>query len=133
MNPKPCQDVPPDTLSKEPSVIEKVLGSSDSNASDEDDSEEQINQIIQKKVLMYFGKHPPPKKENPLAWWKTKEARYPTLAKVAKSFLCIPATSTPSKRLFSTAGIIVSKRRASLSLEHVDMLTFLHSNSELLN
>lgn len=74
MNPKPSQGAPPDTSNNGPSVIEKVLGSSDSNASDQDDSEEQINQIIQKKVLMYFGEHPLPKKENTLAWWKTKEA-----------------------------------------------------------
>lgn len=80
---------------------------------------------------MYFGETPLSKKENHLAWWKTNEACYPYLAKVAKCSLSIPATSTPSERLFSAAGTIVSKRRASLSPEHVDMLTFLHSNSEL--
>ena len=71
---------------------------------------------------MYFGEHPLSKKENPLTWWKKNAAHYPTLAKLAKSLLCIPATSTPSERLFSAAGNIASKKRASLSPEHVDML-----------
>lgn len=129
LTPQPTQGTPPESSNKAPSLIEKVLGSSESSASEEDDSEEHINQTIQREVLMYFGENPLTKKEDPLAWWKANEARYPTLAKVAKSFLCIPATSTPSERLFSAAGIIVSKLRASLSSEHVDMLTFLHSNS----
>ncbi|RXM92225.1 Zinc finger BED domain-containing protein 1 [Acipenser ruthenus] len=49
-------------------------------------------------------------------------------SKLAKWFLCIPATSTPSERLFSAAGAIVTRKRASLSPSHADMLVFLHSN-----
>uniref|UniRef100_A0A8C1VWD7 HAT C-terminal dimerisation domain-containing protein n=1 Tax=Cyprinus carpio TaxID=7962 RepID=A0A8C1VWD7_CYPCA len=108
-----------------------ILGS-DSSSSDDEDEEQQLNQAVQKEILMYFGEHPLSKKENPLSWWKMNAARYPTLAKLAKTMLCIPATSTPSERLFSAAGNIASKRRASLSSEHVDMLTFLHCNHMLL-
>uniref|UniRef100_A0A3P9K018 HAT C-terminal dimerisation domain-containing protein n=1 Tax=Oryzias latipes TaxID=8090 RepID=A0A3P9K018_ORYLA len=90
------------------------------------DSESDEDEI--QPVLEYFGEQPISKKENPLPWWRINEARYPTLAQLAKSFLGIPATSTPSERLFSGAGNIASKRRASLSAEHVDMLTFLHCN-----
>ncbi|XP_040261635.1 E3 SUMO-protein ligase ZBED1-like [Bufo bufo] len=114
------------------SFLQNILGSSESSSSDEEDKEQQLSQSVQKEVLMYFGEHPISKKENPLSWWKTDETRYPVLAKLAKSFLCIPATSTPSERLFSAAGNIVSKRRASLSSEHVDMLTFLHSNRQMI-
>jgi len=53
--------------------------------------------------------------------------KFPALAVVAKSFLAATAISTPSEWLFSAAGTIVSKQRASLTKEHVDMLTFLHS------
>lgn len=77
---------------------------------------------------MYFGQQPLLKTESPLSWWKSNEAKYPTVASLAKSFLCIPATSTPSERLFSAAGNIISKKRASLKPKHVDMLTFLHYN-----
>ncbi|GAA6096662.1 zinc finger BED domain-containing protein 1-like [Tachysurus ichikawai] len=50
-------------------------------------------------------------------------------AMLAKSYLSVPATSTASERLFSVAGNIVTKKRASLTSEHVDMLTFLHCNA----
>uniref|UniRef100_A0A8C5N3T4 BED-type domain-containing protein n=1 Tax=Gouania willdenowi TaxID=441366 RepID=A0A8C5N3T4_GOUWI len=108
-----------------------VLGSSsDSSCSDEED--EKQNREVQREVLQYFGEHPLSKKEDPLSWWRENAARYPTLAKLAKSFLSIPATSTPSERLFSAAGNIASKRRASLTPDHVNMLTFLHCNHHLL-
>uniref|UniRef100_A0A1A8M216 HAT C-terminal dimerisation domain-containing protein n=1 Tax=Nothobranchius pienaari TaxID=704102 RepID=A0A1A8M216_9TELE len=106
---------------------------SDSTSSDEEQDEEQLsNEAIQNEVLAYFGEQSLPKKDDPLIWWKANEQRFPTLAKLANSLLCIPATSTPSERLFSAAGNIVSKKRASLSPEHVDMLTFLHCNHRLL-
>ena len=66
--------------------------------------------------------------EDPLKWCKKKEERFPVLAQVFKFILSIPATSTPSERLFSAAGLISSKKRASLSREHVDTLCFLNKN-----
>ena len=41
---------------------------------------------------------------NPLDWWHLNQGRYPLLAKMAKVFLAIPATSVPSERVFSTGG-----------------------------
>ncbi|XP_077434540.1 E3 SUMO-protein ligase ZBED1-like isoform X2 [Vanacampus margaritifer] len=116
------------------SLLKSILGSSSDSSSSEDDEEEdeQLSQAVQKEVLQYFGEQPLSKKENPLPWWRQNAARYPTLAKLAKSFLVIPATSTPSERLFSAAGNIPSKRRAGLGSEQVDMLTFLHCNHTLL-
>nr|XP_055029935.1 E3 SUMO-protein ligase ZBED1-like [Misgurnus anguillicaudatus] len=109
-----------------------ILGSSSEDEDEGEDEDEQMNRAVQREVLEYFGEQPISKKDNPLPWWRKNQARYPTLAQLAKSFLGIPATSTPSERLFSAAGNIASKRRASLSAEHVDMLTFLHCNYKLL-
>ncbi|XP_042343871.1 E3 SUMO-protein ligase ZBED1-like [Plectropomus leopardus] len=131
-SPSTAQDMPVTHQGDVKSLLEKILGSSDSSTSDEEDEEQQLSQTVQKEVLLYFGEHPLSKKGNPLSWWKANAPRYPTLSKLAQSFLCIPATSTPSERLFSAAGNIASKRRASLSSEHVDMLTFLHCNHRLL-
>ncbi len=47
--------------------------------------------------------------------------------------MCIPATSVPSERIFSTSGNIVTKLRASLKPENVDMLVFLHKNLPTVN
>ena len=65
---------------------------------------------------------------NPLLWWKTIEPKYPHVAKLAKRYLVVPATSVPSKRVFSTAGDIVSAQRAVLSAHNVDKLIFLKKN-----
>ncbi|XP_046332731.2 E3 SUMO-protein ligase ZBED1-like [Haliotis rufescens] len=66
--------------------------------------------------------------DSSLSWWKTKEDKYPRLAQLAKMMLCIPATSVPSERAFSTAGDIVSHQRASMKPENVDILLFLKKN-----
>lgn len=110
-----------------------ILGSSSEDEDEGQDQreEEQMSRAVKREVLEYFGEQPISKRENPLPWWRRNEARYPNLAQLAKSSLGIPATSTPSERLFSAAGNIASKRRASLSAEHVDMLTFLHCNHKL--
>jgi hypothetical protein len=70
-------------------------------------------------------------KQDPLQWWKVREAAFPILSKVAKRLLCIPATSVPSERTFSTAGLTINKRRSSLDAKTADMLIFLNKNYKL--
>ncbi|KAL3980064.1 doublesex- and mab-3-related transcription factor 3 [Sarotherodon galilaeus] len=93
--------------------------------------EDQDVQVVRSEVQLYFKEATVSKKDDPLKWWSENEGRFPTLSKLAKSFLCIPATSTPSERIFSTAGNICSQKRASLSAEHVEKLTFLAMNNNV--
>ena len=65
---------------------------------------------------------------DPLDWWRSHESAFPTLAKLAKRYLCIPGTSVAAERVFSTAGDIVTAHRSRLSPKHVDQLIFLHKN-----
>lgn len=46
---------------------------------------------------------------NPLEWWKTHCTAYPRLSLLAKRYLCIPATSSPSERAFSTGGNVLAQ------------------------
>ena len=80
------------------------------------------------EIYTYFMESPIKLSENPLNWWKSKEAQYPKLAKVAKKYLCAPATSASSERVFSTAGFISQDRRNRISPEKVDKVIFLHNN-----
>lgn len=63
---------------------------------------------------------------DPLKWWR-KQSNLDPLKQVARRYLGCPATSVPSERVFSVAGNIVNKRRASLSGENVEMLVCLSS------
>ncbi|KAJ8388164.1 hypothetical protein AAFF_G00136300 [Aldrovandia affinis] len=71
-----------------------------------------------------------PTMSNPLEWWARNEKQFPRLAKLAKSYLAIPATSTPSERAFSLAGNTFTRQRSSLHPAHVDALIFFNANQE---
>ena len=64
----------------------------------------------------------------PLEWWKTEETKFPSLAKLAKKYLCVCATSVSSERIFSTGGSIVTDSRTCLKPERVDSLVFFAKN-----
>ena len=63
-----------------------------------------------------------------LKWWAAKKGELPLLAELAREYLCIPASSSPSERLFSHAGNIVTDTRHSLDPENVSMLLFIKEN-----
>ncbi|XP_076660811.1 E3 SUMO-protein ligase ZBED1-like [Halictus rubicundus] len=65
---------------------------------------------------------------DPFEWWKSHEQKMPIIAQLAKKYLCIPATSVASERVFSAAGNIVTPSRNCLANENVTTNTFLHQN-----
>lgn len=68
------------------------------------------------------------REEDPLMWWKEHAAQYPRIKELAKKYLCSPASSVPSERLFSKAGELISLRRSNLSENKVNMILFLNKN-----
>lgn len=65
------------------------------------------------------------KSTDPLLWWKGNEARFPSLAVLSKSYLCVLSTSTPFKHLLSTGG----QRLLGKILDTFDIV--IHSNIHL--
>jgi hypothetical protein len=62
----------------------------------------------------------------PLTWWKLNQSKYKMLSEVALRVLCIPATSAPSERVFSVAGLTIAKDRSRLAPQTANELIFLH-------
>ncbi|KAL2079766.1 hypothetical protein ACEWY4_025510 [Coilia grayii] len=83
------------------------------------------------EVAKYREVAPLPLSENPLKWWSMHEGEYPLLSRQAKRYLCVPGTSVPAERIFSTAGDILTAKRNCLLPEHVDQLLFLHKNYKM--
>ncbi len=65
---------------------------------------------------------------NPLLWWRDNALKFPTLAKLARMYLAIPATSAPSERIFSVASRVISKFRGGLDPQMAGMLLYVAEN-----
>ena len=63
-----------------------------------------------------------------LEWWKQQSGTFPRLSRLARSILAVPATSTPSERVFSIAGLTLLAKRSSLAPHTVSKIIFVHDN-----
>ena len=72
-------------------------------------------------------------KFDPLQWWQTNKNKYPNVAAVARRWLSIPATSTPSERVFSICGIVNMAKRSNLSGTSIENQVFVHNNKSLID
>jgi hypothetical protein len=80
------------------------------------------------EVKDYMSMPSVPLDTDPLQWWREHQQRFPVLARVARRFLCIPASSAPAERVWSTAGNTITEKRARLSDETVENLILCHEN-----
>ena len=64
---------------------------------------------------------------DPLAWWKIHEGRYPTLARIARDYLGIQATSVACERTFSVAKHTISLVRNWIDGENARASLYLQS------
>jgi len=71
-------------------------------------------------------------KKDPLEdWWKEYHIVYPEVWKLAERYLAISATSAPSERAFSSAGIVLSIRRCRLKPNLLDDSVLLRENRHI--
>ena len=67
-----------------------------------------------------------------LQFWQLSGDEYPHLKSLARLVLAIPATSTPSERVFSTTGLIFNAKRTMLLPENIEKIQVIHDNYNLL-
>ncbi|XP_038124278.1 E3 SUMO-protein ligase ZBED1-like isoform X2 [Cyprinodon tularosa] len=80
------------------------------------------------EVQRYISEENTPRSQDPLQYWKSQRLNYPTLYKLAMTFLCTPSSSVPCERVFSKAGEMVCKRRNRLGPKMLTQLMFLNKN-----
>ncbi|CAF0958396.1 unnamed protein product [Didymodactylos carnosus] len=85
--------------------------------------------VISNEYTSYLSEPEIRDNECALVWWRKNQSRCPTIAKIARKFLCIPATSTPAERVFSLSGFITNERRSRLSPDCANDIIFLNRNS----
>ncbi|XP_077340549.1 zinc finger BED domain-containing protein 4-like [Lithobates pipiens] len=97
-------------------------------------AEESDEQLISEQLEKYLQEPLIDRRTGlPLEWWKQNASRLCHLAPLARKFLCPPASSVPSERVFSEIGIIYDKKRSRLTGENAERLCFLNYNLKLLN
>ncbi len=96
------------------------------------------NEMLKREMEAYLREPPVPLRDgqgkfnNPLAWWKLNSTRFPHLARLAKKYLALPATSAAAERLFSKCGLVLSKLRNRLAPESLELLVLAAVNRDLL-
>ena len=63
-----------------------------------------------------------------LDFWAKNELSFPNLSILARSYLCISASSVAVECMFSTCGFILNSKRCSMTLHRASMLSFIHDN-----
>ena len=131
--------------SKKPSKVSQMLrglntkpkASNESEHDDElrDDCTAQVNRFIKDALAGAC----PLEDENgdggfsdPLKWWKNNTTKYDMVARLARLYLAIPATSAPSERVWSRAARILTLKRARLKEDLVARMMFIRENIKFL-
>lgn len=68
-----------------------------------------------------------------LSWWKDHKHQFPHVSSVARKWLCVPATSTPSERVFSDCGLALTAKRSRLKGDILRDQVMIRRNLRCLN
>lgn len=85
-------------------------------------------QSDERELEKYLGLCRNSKAHDPLLWWKIHCKEFPVLAWLSRKWLSAVSTNVSPERLFSGTGATVTARRAKLSDDHVEMLSYIRDN-----
>ena len=89
-------------------------------------------ECIRKEVHKYTSMTDTSAIEDPLVRWQKNQIQFPFLSKICKVILSFMATSAIVERFFSKAGILLTKRKATLNPTTMQKILFIHSNFHLI-
>lgn len=124
-------------VSEEPPAKKQALSSAPSEnplaaifcQSDSDHGQEELHSQILEELSNYKSQRVLGLNEDPLLWWSSHAALFPTLPKLLQKYWCVPATSVPCHRLFSSSGTVLCGKRNRIAPALVDQQVFLYENS----
>lgn len=118
---KNCNDIVK-KVSKRKSALEELFDAED---------EAIVVEVATHELNLYYSQLKIPITDDPLLWWKNRSNVFPYLSRLAKKYLCVPATSVLSERVFSRGGKVVTKETSRITDQHAEELIFLHMNKEI--
>lgn len=78
--------------------------------------------ILRSEIDQYLSEPRSPTTSCPLKFWESNLNRFTILAKIARKYLAIPASSAGVERIFSISGWLSRARRASITSENISRL-----------
>ena len=92
---------------------------------DEGESAPAPSQSAAEEVMRYRREPMIAEDSCPFSWWRSRRKDYPLLARLARKYLSIPGTSTPSERVISRLNLVLSKRRLQMKGDFVSKIMFM--------
>ena len=108
-------------MSKKPKVD---LNFSESESEDDDEGD-QVCDVVKKEIKDYRNEPLLARDEEVLPYWAKNKEKFPHLARIAKKYLCVMATSTEAERTFSALGLLLTKQRLCMTGENINKQLFL--------
>ena len=102
------------------SVLDSVVDFNEDDFGLQDDDE--VSRYLKEPILSMDDNE-----VDALKWWRKNGARFPKLAKIARDFLSVPASTVASEAAFSLSGRVITDYRSSLAPESVSILMRLKS------
>ena len=85
------------------------------------------NVRVQDELELYFALPDATLITDPLEWWPMHEELLPSLARMARQFLGVPASSAAVERLFSGVGQDFAKQRQAMNEQTLEEITWARS------
>lgn len=110
------------------------LSESVGDSDDGQENNQQVRRTFREEITDYFEEAKLMNRRSSgsvLKWWGMNQERFPTLAKLARFVLAIPATSAAAESAFSIGANVITARRSSLSPFNAGQIMFVHDNYDL--